>query len=308
MAQASPVLVLGEALVDVVHQAGEITEHVGGSPANVAFGLGRLDHDVALAAWFAKDDRGERIAAACRAAGVAIAAGSDRAPRTSVANAVVDEAGKASYQFDLSWILPMLPDLSRVRHLHTGSIGATLEPGGSQVVETLRRAAAHATVSYDPNARPTLMGSAALVRARVEDIISLSDVVKSSDEDVEWLYPGESIADVVRGWLKLGPAVVVITRGGDGAYLALAEDEDLIEIPPNRVTVIDTVGAGDSFMAGLVSGLLDAGLLGGAEAKQRIRRATAQEVRPAVDRAIATSSLTVSKAGAYGPTRDEIGA
>ena len=101
MAKRSPVLVLGEALVDVVHANGEIKEHVGGSPANVAFGLGRLEHDVTLAAWFAKDERGERIAQACRDAGVKVAAGADRAPRTSVANADIDAAGKATYQFDL---------------------------------------------------------------------------------------------------------------------------------------------------------------------------------------------------------------
>jgi fructokinase len=152
------------------------------------------------------------------------------------------------------------------------------------------------------------MGNPEAVRARIEDIVSLCDVVKSSDEDIEWLYPGEAIADVVRHWFNLGPGVVVITRGGDGAYLAVSPGDELIEVSPNRVQVIDTVGAGDSFMAGLISGLLDAGLLGGAEAKQRIRRASAADVRPAVDRAIATSSMTVSKAGAYGPTRDEIGA
>ena len=72
MAKNSPVLVLGEALVDVVHKDGNISEHVGGSPANVAFGLGRLDHDVTLAAWFALDDRGKRILAACEDANVKV--------------------------------------------------------------------------------------------------------------------------------------------------------------------------------------------------------------------------------------------
>lgn len=306
MAKDSPVLVLGEALVDVVHQGGTISEHVGGSPANVAFGLGRLDHDVTLAAWFALDERGKRIQAACEAANVKVAKGSERAPRTSVANALIDAAGKATYQFDLSWLLPELPAGDAVGHIHTGSIGATLEPGGSQVVKAVREAADGATVSYDPNARPTLMGSSQAVLGRVEEIIALSDVVKSSDEDIEWLYPNQSVADVMRRWLNMGPALAVVTRGGDGAYVAIATDDDIVEVAPNRVDVIDTVGAGDSFMAGLISGLLDAGYLGDAAARKALREARLVDIMPAVDRAITTSSNTVSKAGAYAPTRDEL--
>lgn len=306
MAKDSPVLVLGEALVDVVHKDGNISEHVGGSPANVAFGLGRLDHDVTLAAWFALDDRGKRILAACEEANVKVAKGSERAPRTSVANALIDAAGKATYQFDLSWLLPELPAAGSVGHIHTGSIGATLEPGGSQVVKAVREAADGATVSYDPNARPTLMGSAQAVLGRVEEIIALSDVVKSSDEDIEWLYPNQSVADVMRHWLNMGPSLAVVTRGGDGAYVAIATDDDIVEVAPNPVNVIDTVGAGDSFMAGLISGLLDAGYLGDAGARKALREARLVDIMPAVDRAITTSSNTVSKAGAYAPTRDEL--
>lgn len=306
MARTSPVLVLGEALVDVVYKGGDVSEHVGGSPANVAFGLGRLDHDVTLAAWFAKDERGERIAQACRDSRVKIAVGTDRAPRTSVANAIIDDIGKATYQFDLSWVLPLLPDLSHIGHVHTGSIGATLEPGGGQVVQAVRRASSHATVSYDPNARPTLMGSPTAVIGRVEELIALSDLVKSSDEDIEWLYPEMPIHDVIRRWLDLGPGVVVVTRGGDGASVAVKSRDDVIEVAPNPVTVADTVGAGDSFMAGLISGLLDADLLGGPDEKAAIAEATLEQVMPAVDRAIATSSLTVSKVGAYAPVRTEI--
>lgn len=308
MAKQSPVLVLGEALVDVVHQGGRVSEHVGGSPANVAFGLGRLDHDVTLAAWFARDERGDRIAQACVDSSVKVAEGSDRASRTSVANAIIDRAGKATYQFELSWLLPTLPaeEAGRVEHLHTGSIGATLEPGGTQVVAALRDLHDEATISYDPNARPTLMGSPDAVIDRVEEIIELSDVVKSSDEDIEWLYPGRSVADIMRRWLYLGPALAVVTRGGDGAYVALATDDAIIEVAPTVVDVIDTVGAGDSFMAGLISGLLDADYLGGPQARAALREARLVDVMPAIDRAISTSSTTVSKAGAYAPTRDEL--
>lgn len=307
MATNSPVLVLGEALIDVVDKAGQVAEHVGGSPANVAFGLGRLGHDVTLAAWFGQDERGERIAATCAAAGVKVAPGSDAAQHTPVAQATVDEAGRATYRFDLTWELPPLVPGAPVAHVHTGSIAATLEPGGSQVLEAVRRLRDQATVSYDPNARPTLMGTADEARPRIEDLISLSDLVKASDEDIEWLYPGQAVADVVRHWLALGAAVVVVTRGPEGAWFAVTEGDELAEQPPAPVEVADTVGAGDSFMAGLVSGLLDAGLLGDTDARSRLATAGIDDVRPAVQRAIATSAVTVSKAGAYGPTRDEIG-
>ncbi|QLQ15105.1 MAG: carbohydrate kinase [Micropruina sp.] len=307
MSKSSPVLVLGEALIDVVDQAGEIAEHVGGSPANVAFGLGRLDHDVTLAAWFGQDERGERIAATCAAAGVKVAPGSDAAQHTPVAYATVDEAGRATYRFDLSWELPPLLEGAAVDHVHTGSIAAILEPGSSQVLNAVRRLREQATISYDPNARPTLMGAPDEARPRMEDLISLSDLVKASDEDIEWLYPGSAVIDVVRKWLDLGAAAVVVTRGPDGAWFAVGDAAELAEEPPAEVDVADTVGAGDSFMAGLVSGLLDAGLLGDADSRSRLAAASIEDVRPAIQRAIATSAITVSKAGAYGPTRDELG-
>ena len=98
----------------------------------------------------------------------------------------------------------------------------------------------------------------------------------------------------------------MVTRGGDGAYVAIASDDAIIEVAPNPVDVIDTVGAGDSFMAGLISGLLDADYLGGADARAALREARLVDLMPAVDRAISTSSTTVSKAGAYAPTRTEL--
>ena len=110
----------------------------------------------------------------------------------------------------------------------------------------------------------------------------------------------------MRHWLRLGPSLAVVTRGGDGAYVALASDDAIVEVEPTVVAVIDTVGAGDSFMAGLISGLLDADYLGGPEAREALRQARLVDVMPAIDRAITTSSTTVSKAGAYAPTREEL--
>ena len=193
--------------------------------------------------------------------------------------------------------------------VRTGSSAAPSGPGGSQVVEVIRRLRAQATVSYDPNMRPSLMGSPDEVRARVEDLIALSDVVKASDEDIQWLYPGAFLPDVLRLWGELGAAVAVITRGGQGAVYVVrsATTAEVTTVPAKATTVIDTVGAGDSFMAGLVSGLLDAGYLGGPDARERLRAAGIDDLRPCVDRATATSGVTVGHAGAYAPTRAELG-
>ena len=310
MAARTPVLVVGEALIDAVIKSGEVTgEHVGGSPANVAFGLGALGHDVALATWLGTDDRGDRIRARCAEAGVTVVPGSTAAERTSVAYASIDARGQATYRFDLTWAVPDLGDPSGIGHVHTGSIAATIEPGGSQVLDAIRRLHDQATISYDPNMRPTLMGSPEVVRARVEDLVSLSDVVKASDEDIQWLYPGAFLPDVLRRWGDLGAGVAVITRGGQGAVYAVrsATTPEVTTVPARAGKVIDTVGAGDSFMAGLISGLLDAGFLGGPAARIRLRGAGIDELRPCVDRAIATSAVTVGHAGAYAPTRVELG-
>ena len=308
-ASSAPVLVVGESLIDAVERGTEPPElHVGGSPANVAFGLGALDHDVSLATWFGRDDWGRRIADRCAEKGAKVVAGSDGAARTSVARAVLDAGGAASYDFDITWQVPAIADLARYGHVHTGSIAAVLEPGGSQTLVTVQQARETATVSYDPNARPTLMGSPDEVRPRMEAFIALADVVKASDEDIAWLYPDRFVPDVLRHWGALGASLTVVTRGGEGAlYAALHQVGSVATCEARSVGLVDTVGAGDSFMAGLLSGLLDAGLLGTVEARARLATAGLDDVRPAVERAVTTGGITVSKAGAYSPSRAELG-
>jgi fructokinase len=282
-------LVLGEALIDVVRSPdGAVAEHPGGSPANVALGLARLGHPVSLRTSIGSDDRGALIAAHLEPEGVELAAGSRTDGPTSVAEATIDATGAATYRFELGWEVAPPVSVDGATHLHTGSIAAS----------------AGATVSYDPNARPSLMGQPQDVRAKIEQIIGLSDVVKASDEDVHWLYDGAAIPEVMRLWGRLGPTVVVVTRGGEGAVVAV--NGVVVSMAAPTVTVADTVGAGDSFMAGLISGLLDAGLLGGTDARVALRAAGMNQVRPAVERALACAAVTVSRAGANPPRRDEI--
>lgn len=295
-------LALGEALIDVVEAGGASTEHVGGSLLNVACGLARLGLDATIAAWIGRDERGDRLRDWAASSGAAFAPGSDAAEKTPVAYATIDAAGRATYTFDLTWDVPEL-DVGAYGHVHTGSIAATLEPGGTKVVDVVRRTAG--TVSYDPNVRPALMGTPDAVLHRVEDIVAASDLVKASDEDIEWLYPGRPIADAARRWLDLGAGLVVVTRGPDGATAYLGSGESHDE-PSAAVDLGDTVGAGDSFMAGLIGKLVQLGYLGGDQAGARLRSATWEQLRPALRQAIATSTITVSHRGAYAPTPDEV--
>lgn len=300
-------LVIGEALIDAVEQGdAPALEHVGGSPANVAFGLAALDHDVCLATWIGDDERGHRIGDRCKETGTELLDGSDGADHTSVARAVLDGSGAASYDFDITWQVPFIPDLQRFEHVHTGSIAGVLEPGGTQVVDVVRRAHPTSTLSYDPNVRPSLMGTADQVRPRVEELIGLADVVKASDEDIGWLYPDRFVPDVLRHWGTLGASLTVVTRGDEGALYALHHVGSVGTCPARETTVVDTVGAGDSFMAGLLSGLIDAALLGGPDARRRLATATLDDVRPAIERAVTTGGLTVGRAGAYAPRRSEV--
>ncbi len=304
---SAPVVVIGELLVDVVHTPdGQTAEHVGGSPANVALGLARLAHDTWFATLVGTDARGIRCAEHVESGGVKLLPGStDPAHPTSTAAATIDASGAATYVFDLHWDLPAVQLPPGTGHLHIGSIGTTMTPGDEEVTAAVHRARAAGTVSYDPNMRPTIMGNADAVRLRVEELVALSDVVKCSEDDIGWLYPGETPSQVMTRWAGLGAALTVVTLGPRGVTWRAASGDEASE-PAQDIDVVDTVGAGDSFMAGLVSGLLDDGLLGSTEARERLRAAGLAEVRPAVHRALATSGLTVRRAGAYAPTREEI--
>ncbi|GIG37927.1 carbohydrate kinase family protein [Cellulomonas pakistanensis] len=305
---AARALVVGEALVDVVLRPGaEPAEHPGGSPANVAIGLGRLGRRVDLLTWLADDAHGDLVREHLAGSGVHVLAG-DRAPeRTPVARAHLDAGGAATYEFDLTWDLPTRWDEAddAPAVVHTGSIATVISPGGEAVARLLEERRATSTITYDPNLRPALMGSPEETLPVVERLVALADVVKVSDEDLAWLHPGVAPVEIAQDWLGRGPALVVVTLGGEGALAITAGgDEVLVEAP--AVQVADTVGAGDSFMGALVDGLWTAGLLGAdaREALHAIDRGTVQQV---LVRCAQVAAITVSRAGANPPTSAELG-
>ena len=294
-------LVVGEALIDIVQHAGQsLGEHVGGSPLNVAVGLALLGRPVELLTWIGDDRRGQRIADYLHDGGVSLMEGSVGASRTATAVAELDETGAATYQFDVEWQVSPLADLSAPLVLHTGSIATALEPGSSAVAELIDAHAATSTITFDPNIRAAFFQDAAQARSRVEGIIARSDVVKASDEDMRWLEPDSTPQDLARRWLALGPALVAVTFGAEGSFAICADGE--IQVPAYPAEVVDTVGAGDAFMTGLIDALGDAALLG-AQRRERLRDIGIDVLRHVLQVAALSAALTVARPGAALPDR-----
>jgi fructokinase len=300
--------VVGEALVDLVGQRGGRTfaAHAGGSPANVALGLARLGNPVTLRTQLGRDGFGAMVRDHLADSGVLVDAGpGEDAFATSLAIAMLF-AGVATYDFRIEWDVPSLvPVPVETRCMHTGSLATVLEPGRTNVVDLMEREheRGRVTMSYDPNARPALMGDAATARPGVERLVSLANVVKVSDEDLAWLYPDRPYQDVARAWLASGPALVVVTRGGAGVHAVSGNVE--IQRAAIPIDLVDTVGAGDSFTSGLLDGLRRADLLGFArhDALAAIDEATLLEV---VDEAARVAAITCSRPGADPPTLAEM--
>ncbi|MFE3474612.1 carbohydrate kinase [Streptomyces bacillaris] len=303
MLDHSDLLVVGECVADIVRLPDEEDRvHPGGSPANVAYGLARLGHRATLLTQLGPDANGRLIRDHLTSAGVSVR--TDGAPaRTPSAAVTLDAAGQASYAFDVSWTLAPVAVDPAPGHVHTGSIGAVVGPGADTVLEIVRAARATATVSYDPNVRPALMGERAEAVRRVEECVGLSDLVKASDEDLAWLYPGEESEKVAARWLEHGPAAVLVTRGGDGSLAVLPGGP--FTVAAARAEVVDTVGAGDAFMSGTLHALAAHGLLG-AGARERLRAVDRATLSDVLRHAVASAAVTVSRAGANPPDAAEL--
>ncbi|WP_043442780.1 carbohydrate kinase family protein [Arthrobacter sp. L77] len=300
--------VIGETLIDeVVSDTASMRAHVGGSPMNVAVGLARLGHPAQFVGRYGDDDYGRMIQQHLRDNAVPFPVRPDAAP-TSVATARLDPAGGASYDFQLVWDLPGLAGqkdtlLDGSTLLHTGSIATMLAPGADDVLALVASAHPLVTVTYDPNCRPTIIRDAAFARQQAERFVALADVVKASDEDLAWLYPGRAPEESARAWLEAGPAVVVVTRGSKGPWGVCRAGEVSVPAPPT--SVVDTVGAGDSFMAALLGALVDSGL-DGAHHRDDLLRITREQLTGMLQYAARAAAITVSRAGANPPTRDEM--
>jgi fructokinase len=328
------ITVAGEALIDLVDEGGgRYRAHPGGSAANVSVGLARLGVPCSLLGRISTDALGGQVASHLDGNGVSLRDVVRADEPTTLALASLDGAGRAAYSFyyqgtaDWQWRRADLPGALApdVTALHAGSLGLALAPGARAVEDLLadERARGRVTISIDPNIRPWLPAGRADEVARVERQIRLAHMVKASEEDIDWLYPGLGCASVARAWQRLGPDLVVITLGAHGAY-ALGPDGIEVRRPARPVVVADTVGAGDSFTAGLLDALRQRGLLGpggglpaapgaadgapaadGLDGAAGLGRISAREVAEVVDWAVLVATLTCERPGADPPTRHE---
>lgn len=303
VAQPARMMVIGESLIDVVEGPEGVLRLPGGSPLNVAVGLARLEVSTLLATELGADDDGRLVADHLAASGVQLAPRSIRpGTRTSTATVGTNDAGNAAYTFDLTWD-PELPPLPRdVVGVHVGSLGTVLEPGRRAVLQVLESDAADSVlVSYDPNLRAGFLPS----WEEVLTVAAHADLVKLSADDLRALHGEDPDTDeLVRELLTAERTeLVVVTRGGAGASAFTAGDA--VDVPATpRAPVVDTVGAGDSFTAALLTALDGWDLVG----SERGALAALDRERLAlllVGAARAAAS-TVSRRGANPPTRGEL--
>ncbi len=303
------VVVLGEALIDLVEAPdGSYVAHPGGSPANTAVALARLGTPVAFAGRLSGDGFGRRLRAHLETNGVDLGLSVAAAEPTTLAVVAVDGGGGPRYTFYVegtttaTWRASELPDElpDHVNAIHTGSVALALPSGGAVIGELLRREHGRRAISLDPNVRHPFAGERGAYRRRLEGWLTCASLVKVSQEDLEWVYPGEALTEIGRRWRALGPALVVVTLG-PGGCLAFVRDQEITRAA-RPVTAVDTIGAGDSFTAGLLDWLDRHRRLGPAGPASL----TVAETVAALDFAGEVASITVSRAGADPPFRHEL--
>jgi fructokinase len=297
-------LVIGEELVSVVRRGRTESEHPGGSPMDVAVGLGRLEMPTTLATWIGQDERGKAIRKHLADSGVHLVPGSDGAPHTSTAIATIDDSGAAGYSFDLSWRLPPIPKWLHPAVVHIGSIAAVAGAGADDVLAAAKAAIPTATLTYDPNIRPQAMGTPEQLSLRVQELVALADVVKVSEDDLAFLYPDGEVFEEATHWLESGPGIVVVTKGRAGA-VALTASGLWVEVPSAAAVVVDTVGVADAFTAGVIWALGQAGLLGAAK-REALRAIGEGPLTEVLEQANRIAAFTVARAGANPPRLSQL--
>lgn len=306
------IICCGEALIDMIparSDAGEeaYVPHVGGAVFNTAVALGRLGADVGMISGISTDPFGARLVAAMQASGVDTTR-LIRPDRPSTMAYVTLKEGSASYYFHdensagrmiAPEDLPALPDSCEA--LYFGGISLAVTPGADTYAALCAREASARVVMIDPNIRPGFIRDEPAFRERLAKMMQQADIVKISDEDLDWLRPGPEGASEKAAVLRAETgALVILTRGAEGAEAHSAAG--VVLSPARKVQVVDTVGAGDTFNAGLLAALAQAGCL----TKEGLAGIEAATLGAALDFGAQVAAVTVSRAGANPPWRAEL--
>lgn len=307
------ILCCGEALIDMIPEATVtgregFVPHPGGAVFNTAIALGRLGAATGMLTGVSTDMFGARLFDAMTGSGVDTAH-VVRSDRPTTLAFVQLQNGQAQYSFFDENSAGRLLDADDmpvvaepVRALFFGGISLACEPGADAYARVLDRAGAGRVVMLDPNIRSGFIADEPRYRARLDRMIGQSDIVKVSDEDLEWLHPNAATAEAaVQEMLARGPALVIVTRGSAGATGYLRRG-GTVTVPAGKAQVVDTVGAGDTFNAGVLAEFARRDLLD----KQAIARLTPEEVEAALTFGARVAAVTVSRAGANPPWTTEL--
>jgi len=301
------IVVCGEALIDIVADGdGTFRPMPGGGPFNTALALARLEVPTCFLGRLSTDPFGRLLADRLAADGVDLSLISRGAEPTTLAVAEIDSDGLADYQFYFE--ATSAPNLTpamiparfdgNVTALHVGTLGLMLEPMASTLFQLAERESAHRLVMFDPNIRPAPLTDSSAYRNRINSLMSRSTIVKASDADLAWLFPGLQLEAAALEILATGPRLVVVTLGALGAFGVSRGINQRVSAP--AVEVVDTIGAGDAFGAALLAWLHDH------EALNTDLRLSAADLKSALEFSCLVASLTCTRAGAEPPRRDEL--
>jgi fructokinase len=306
-------VVCGEALMDVFAVGDTPTglamdARSGGSPFNVSRGLARLGQPVSFFGGLSSGFLGQRLLRALDEEGIGTDCAAVMDAPTTLSLVGLDARGVPSYSFYGSGCadrqLPMsalekLPD--GLRAIHFGSYAMVVEPVAATQRALVERERGRCLLAYDPNIRLNVEPDIERWRQTLAWMASRIDLLKVSDEDLGLLYPGELASGQAQRWLEAGVGLVVVTRGGDGAEAWAAGAQ--VHSAPQKVSVVDTVGAGDTFQAALLTWLAEQGRL----TSEGVRDWTATDLAAALDFAGRAAAITCSRRGADLPRRAELG-
>lgn len=312
MSDPRPIVVCGESLLDVFQNGDTPTglaldAVVGGSPLNVAMGVARLGRPALFFGGLSRDFLGERIERTIRAEAISMAAVVHCDAPTTLSLVGLDAQGVPSYRFYghggadrqlLPEHLARLP--ADVAAFHFGSYACVVEPIAETIETLVEQRRARSVIAYDPNVRLNVEPDLGVWRQRVDWMATRSHLLKLSDEDFERLYPGAACDDLAQRWLAAGVRLVMLTRGGDGALAWTREGRCEVSAP--KISVVDTVGAGDTFQASSLVALAELGRLN----PDGMARVTLDEVRRIAAFAAAAAAITCTRRGPDLPHRAQL--